>query len=153
MVCSALLLHRALYRVHCTDIMHSRKPSFVITTAILVNTVNRYLFNIRGNEIRHILLKQFHLNTLHTLGNRVMFKQRSADCKTISAPFMGAHSKLFCVAIVASWSWLSLWRHCWHKQRLGRVCYTDLEWCLCVGCPLRFTSSLIIFLNYIIFQV
>ena len=42
MVCSALLLQRALYTVHCTNIMHSRMPSFVITPPFLVNTVNRY---------------------------------------------------------------------------------------------------------------
>ena len=42
MVCSALFLQRALYTVHCTNIMHSRKPSFVITPAVLINTVNRY---------------------------------------------------------------------------------------------------------------
>ena len=34
MVCSALFPQRALYTVHCTDIMHSRKPSFVITPAV-----------------------------------------------------------------------------------------------------------------------
>ena len=34
MVCSALFLQRALYTVHCTNIMHSRKPSFVITPAV-----------------------------------------------------------------------------------------------------------------------
>ena len=34
MVCSALFLQRALYTVHCTDIMHSRKPSLVITPAV-----------------------------------------------------------------------------------------------------------------------
>ena len=37
MVCSALFLQRAFY-----NIMHSRKPSFVITPPFLVNTVNRY---------------------------------------------------------------------------------------------------------------
>ena len=42
MVCSALFLQRALYTVHCTNIMHSRKPSFVITPPVLINTVNRY---------------------------------------------------------------------------------------------------------------
>ena len=41
MLCSALLLQRALYTVHCTN-MHSRKPSFVITLPFFVNTVNRY---------------------------------------------------------------------------------------------------------------
>ena len=34
MVCSALFLQRALYTVHCTNIMHSRKLSFVITPAV-----------------------------------------------------------------------------------------------------------------------
>ena len=34
MVCSVLFLQRALYTVHCTNIMHSRKPSFVITPAV-----------------------------------------------------------------------------------------------------------------------
>ena len=59
MVCGALLLQRALYTVHCTNVMHSRKSSFVITPTVLVNTVNRYILYIRGNKIGHILLKQF----------------------------------------------------------------------------------------------
>ena len=42
MVGSALFLQRALYTVHCTNTMHSRKPSFAITPPFLVNTVNRY---------------------------------------------------------------------------------------------------------------
>ena len=42
MVGSALFLQRALYTVHCTNTMHSRKPSFAITPPFLENTVNRY---------------------------------------------------------------------------------------------------------------
>ena len=34
MVCSALFLQRALYTVHCTNIMRSRKPSFVIIPTV-----------------------------------------------------------------------------------------------------------------------
>ena len=34
MVGSALFLQRALYTVHCTNTMHSRKPSFAITPAV-----------------------------------------------------------------------------------------------------------------------
>ena len=34
MVCTALFLQRALYTVHCTNIMHSTTPSFVITPAV-----------------------------------------------------------------------------------------------------------------------
>ena len=47
MVCSALFLQRALYTVHCTNIMHSTKPSFVITPPFLVDTVNRYFVYTR----------------------------------------------------------------------------------------------------------
>ena len=65
MVCGALLLQRALYTVHCTNIMHSRKSSFVITPTVLVNTVNRYILYIRGNKIGHILLKQFPFITFY----------------------------------------------------------------------------------------
>ena len=42
MVFRALFLQRALYTVHCRNIMHSRKPSFVITPPFLVNALNRY---------------------------------------------------------------------------------------------------------------
>ena len=42
MVGSALFLQRALYRVHCTNTMHFRRPSFAITPTVLVSTVNRY---------------------------------------------------------------------------------------------------------------
>ena len=64
MVCSALCLQRALYTVHCTNIMHSRKPSFVITPAVFSEHCKSLFCNIRGNEIRHILLKKNHLITL-----------------------------------------------------------------------------------------
>ena len=64
MVGSALFFQRALYTVHCANIMHSRKPSFVVTPAALINIVNLHFFNIRGNKIRHILLKELHLITL-----------------------------------------------------------------------------------------
>ena len=40
MVCSALSRQPA-YTVHCTNTMHSRKPSFVINPPFLVNTINR----------------------------------------------------------------------------------------------------------------
>ena len=45
--CSALFLQRALHTVHCTNIMHSRKPSFVINPPFLVNTVNCYSLHTR----------------------------------------------------------------------------------------------------------
>ena len=61
MVCSALFLRRALYTVHWANIMQSRNPSFMITHAVLIKTVNHYSFNIRGNIIHCILPKQFHL--------------------------------------------------------------------------------------------
>ena len=43
MACSALFFQRALYTVQCANIMHSRKPSFVITPPFLINSINRYL--------------------------------------------------------------------------------------------------------------
>ena len=43
MVCSELFFQRALYTVHCTNIMHSRKPSLMITPPFLINTVDRFL--------------------------------------------------------------------------------------------------------------
>ena len=114
--------------------------------------LDRYFFNKRGNKIRHILLQQFHLITLHiktvkhpcfspwTRRNRVMFERRSVDFKTISAPFSRTRSKVLCVAIVTSWSWMGLWRHCWCRQWLGRVLCTERGWNLCMECPLQFTS-------------
>ena len=48
-----------------------------------------------------------------------MFNCWSVDFKTISVPFTWARSKVICVAIVTSWSWIGLWRHCWRRQRMG----------------------------------
>ena len=39
-VCSALSPQRVLYKVHCTIIMHFRKPSFAITPPFVVNTLH-----------------------------------------------------------------------------------------------------------------
>ena len=64
MVGSALFLQRALYTVHCTNTMHSRKLSFAITPAVVSQHCKSLFCDICGNEIRHILLKQFHLITL-----------------------------------------------------------------------------------------
>ena len=63
MVGSALFLLRALYTVHCTNTMHSRKPSFATTPAVFSQHCKSLFCNICGNGIRHILLKQFHLIT------------------------------------------------------------------------------------------
>ena len=73
-----------------------------------------------------------------------MFECRSLDFKTIWAPFRHARSKVLCVAIVTSWSWMGLWRHFWHRQWLGWVHYTDQEWDLRMECPLRFTSYFVL---------
>ena len=147
MVCSALFLQCALYTVHCTHIMHSRKPSFVITTTVFSWYWKSLCFNIHGNEIRHILLKQFHLITLHiatvkhpwfnpwTWRNGVMFERRSADFKTISVTFVRAGSKVLCVAIGTSWRWMALWRHYWRRQWLGGVHCSDWASDLCMRCP------------------
>ena len=62
MVGRALFLQRALYTVHCTNTMHSRKPSFAIIPAVFSQHCKSLFCNICGNEIRHILLKQFNLN-------------------------------------------------------------------------------------------
>ena len=114
MVCSALFLQCALYKVHCANIMHFRKPSFVITPAVLVNTVTRYFFNILDNNIRHILPKQFHLITFDinlvkhpwfspcTWRNYVMFNRRCADSKRFRP-----HSRALAVRFFV----LRLWRH------------------------------------------
>ena len=61
----------------------------------------------------------------------------------ISVPFTWAHSDVLCVAIVTSRNWMGLWRHRWRRQWLGRVQCTDLEWNLCLECPLRFTPYVI----------
>ena len=157
MVGSALFLQRALYTVHCTNTMHSRKPSFSITPAVFSQHCKSLFCNICGNEIRHTLLKQFHLITLDintiqhpcispcTLRNRDMFERRSVDSRTISVPFACAHSNVLCVAIVTSRSWMGLWRHCWRRQWLGRVHCIDWEWDLCLECPLRITSYFVLF--------
>ena len=157
MVCSALFLQHALYTVHCTNIMHSRKLSFVITPAVFNQHCKSLFCNIRVNEIRHILLKQIHLITLDintienprispcTLRNRNMFERRSVDFKTISVVFTRARSNVLCVAIVTSRSWMGLWHHCWRRQWLGRVHCTDWEWDFCLECPPRFTPYFVLF--------
>ena len=65
----------------------------------------------------HILLKQFHLialdiNTVKhpcfsswTWGIEKCLTRRSLDFRSLS--------KGVCVAIVTSWIWIGLWRHCW----------------------------------------
>ena len=73
-----------------------------------------------------------------------MFERRSLDFKTIWAPFRHARSKVLCVAIVTSWSWMGLWRHFLHRQWRGWVHYTDQEWDLCMEFPLRFTSYFVL---------
>ena len=114
MVGSALFLLRALYTVHCSNTMHSGKPSFATTPAVFSQHCKSLFCNICGNGIRHILQKQFHLITLDintikhpcispcTLRNRYMFERRSVDFITISVPFACAHSNVLCVAIVTS---------------------------------------------------
>ena len=77
-----------IVQMYRTNIMHSRKPSIVITPAASINNVNRY-FYARSNKIRHISLKQLHLISLDiktvkhlrftpcTWRNRVLFERRS----------------------------------------------------------------------------
>ena len=63
---SALFLQRALYTVHCTNIMHPRKPSFVITPAVVSFYCKLlFLLYICGNEMRKILLKQINRTSVH----------------------------------------------------------------------------------------
>ena len=52
-----------------------------------------------------------------------------------------------------SWSWLGLWRHCWHGQWLWPVQNTDWVWNLHAEFPSRFMSYFVIFLNYFKFHV
>ena len=155
MVCSALCLQRALYTMHCTNIMHSREPSFVITPAVFSEHCKSLFCNIRGNGIRHILLKKkssdypwykhYLCISPCTQRNRDLFERRSVDFKTISVVFTCARSNVLCVAIVTSWPWMGLWRHCWRRQWLGRVHCTDWEWDFCRECPLRFTPYFVLF--------
>ena len=144
MISSALSIQCALYTAHCRNIMHSRKPSYVVSTPLSVNTRNRY-FYIRGNKIRHILLKCLCF-FLCTWINRVMFERPSVDLKTSSVPFTRACNKVRCVAIVTAWSCVRLWRHCWRKQQLGRVHYTDSTWDLCMDFTFYFFFIFLIIL-------
>ena len=47
MVCSALYLPRALYTVYYTNIMLSRKPSFVITPALIIYHCKSLFYYVR----------------------------------------------------------------------------------------------------------
>ena len=113
MAFGALFRQRALYTVHCINIMHSRKPPFVITLAMLVNSVNCNILYTRQQNAQHFI-KQIHRITLHinpvkhpwsspwAWRNRVMYKRRSVDFKTISVLFTRARRRVVCVAIVTS---------------------------------------------------
>ena len=93
---------RAWYTVHCTNMMHSRKPSLWSPSPFLVNPENRYLY-IQDNEI-HVFLKHFHLiaHDINTVKHPwfspctsrnihvVMFESWYVDFKTISVPFTQA---------------------------------------------------------------
>ena len=161
MVGSALFLQPAcmVHTVHCTNMMHSRKPSLWSPSPFLVNPVNRY-FYIRGNEIRHVFLKHFHLiahdiNTVKhlwfspcTSRNIVMFESLYVDFKTISVPF----THVLYADIVISWSWLGFWRHCWLRQWV--------RWVIPIGSEIYawnarfdFTYCLTHFINHFIFHV
>ena len=49
-------------------------------------------------------------------------------------------------SFVTPWSYLRLWRHCWRRQWLGRVHYTDYEWDLCLdSCPICLIFLLILY--------
>ena len=101
-VCSALFLWRAVYTVHCTNIMHLRKPSFVITRH-LINIVNRY-FKIRGNKKRPILLKQFHLSTLNI---NIVKYQWFSPCAWRNSVMFRSHSRALAVRFFV----LLFWRY------------------------------------------
>ena len=131
-------------QMHWTNIIHPRKPSFVITPAAFVDIANRYLY-ICSNEIHHISLKQLHLIILvieavklswfHlcTWRNRVMFERRPRP-----------HSRALAIRFFVCGHW---WRRQW--EWLRRVHYPDWEWHLCMGCSLQFTCYLSYFYHFI----
>ena len=65
--------------------------------------------------------------------------------KTIWVTFTRAHSKVLCITIVTSWSWMRMRRHCWRRQWLGRVHCTEWEWHLWMEYPLRLTYNFVVF--------
>ena len=78
---------------------------------------------------------------------------KSVGFKTITAPFTCARNKIFCVAIVTSWSWMGLRRHYRRRQCLGPVYCINWEWHSFMECPLRFRPYLVLFLNYFTLHV
>ena len=86
---------------------------------------------MRGNEIRHSLLKQFYAISLDTKTikhpcfspctqrNKDMFERRSVEFKTISVPSTCPYSNIIHVVIVTSRSWMALWHYCWGRKWLG----------------------------------
>ena len=148
MVCSALFFQRALYTVHCANKMRPRKPSFVITTPFLVNTANRFLYMaIKYATFTETILSD-HLWYKHcqvSMINKVMFHRRSVDFKRFRSHSHVLAVRFFVFAIVTSWSWMGLWRHCWRRQWLGRVHSTDWEWNSCMECPIPFRSYFVLF--------
>ena len=81
-----------------------------------------------------------------------MLEHRSVDFKMFSVPFTHSRNYIPCVAIVTSWSWMGLWRHCWRKQWLGRVHCTDWEWDLCMEYPLRLTFYFVQGVKFLLFS-
>ena len=105
----------------------------------------------RSHNARYIMLNSaYDMNYLVSI---FTMPKTAVDFTTISVPLTCAHINVLCVAIVTSWVWMVLWRHCWRRQWLGWVHYTDWEWVLGMECPLRFTSYFVLFSYSFIFHI
>ena len=165
MVCRAFFLQRALCTVYCANIMHSRKPSLVISPAVFSLHCKSLFFNIHGNYICHIWLKKnnliiFYISTVKyswfspcTWRNKVMFKRRSKISKRVQS-----HSRALTIRFFVLW----LWRHGveWDCDVIAKIDNGSVECIVPLGSDLntwnvRFESRLILpyFLNHFSFYV
>ena len=151
-----MFLQCALYTVHCAIIMHSREPSFVITPAILGNTVNPY-FSIYAA----IKFATSHWNIssdyrdINTVKNS-WFRPCTGWNRVVRAPIRRLKNDFDSIQARSQWGSLRcylihLWRHkvAWDCDAIADV---DNGWGECVipigdeiyAWSLRFTSYFVL---------
>ena len=126
------------------------KNGLLVISPTVTNTLNHYSFYWNTPHMITLDINTFkHPWFGHcTPRNIVMFERRSRISKRFRSHSRALAVRLFMLlwySFVTSWSWLGLWHHCWHRQCLGRVHYTDGDWDLFMECPLRSTFYFALF--------
>ena len=144
---------RVWYSVNCTIYCtHSGELSFVITPPFGHLQRKPLFWYLQNSKLHQILMKQFHLITLHNDVRCSVFKHWSkqywfmhARSQTVFLAFYAIRLGLYGV----DWDDNSTWSRQW----LGRVQYSEWEWVLCTEFPPRFTSSFVQFFLAILFSI